>query len=287
VEFRFSKLNCLAITLSPAAAVDVLAQFIKRVGAGNQGIYSGEVAVLDGSTWNSFDLPPFVELAQAARAAGIVLAGGRHWPESMHDAMHKAGLTPLDSTGSDDAPESGPNSDASPSQEPAAGQENNRSGVPASSVNPASAHDAGADRSGTDAGTAGASGRDSLDAAPVVAHAAAATTLLIDQPVRSGQKIYARGCDAVIMASVNAGAEIIADGNIHVYGALRGRALAGASGNLKARIIATNFEPELVAIAGYYLTFENGFPGDSKNSPVKIHLEEQAKHLKIDPLNIR
>ena len=111
--------------------------------------------------------------------------------------------------------------------------------------------------------------------------------MLIDQPVRSGQKIYAKGCDAVIMGSVNPGAEIIADGNIHVYGTLRGRALAGASGNPNARIIATSFAPELVAIAGYYLTFENGFPADCENSPVKIHLENQASHLKIEPLNIR
>jgi len=77
-------------------------------------------------------------------------------------------------------------------------------------------------------------------------------TMVVDQAVRAGQRIWAQGSDLVIRGTVNAGAEVIADGNVHVYGTLRGRAIAGGADNLTARIFALNFEPELVSIAGYY-----------------------------------
>ncbi|WP_458096478.1 septum site-determining protein MinC [Roseomonas sp. WA12] len=77
-------------------------------------------------------------------------------------------------------------------------------------------------------------------------------TMVVDQAVRAGQRIWAQGSDLIIRGTVNAGAEVIADGNVHVYGTLRGRAIAGGSENLSARIFALNFEPELVSIAGYY-----------------------------------
>tara|TARA_R110002110_G_scaffold221049_6_gene435215 strand:+ start:911 stop:1696 length:786 start_codon:yes stop_codon:yes gene_type:complete len=86
------------------------------------------------------------------------------------------------------------------------------------------------------------------ESAPVEAEPA----LLITAPVRAGNRIYAQGRDIICTATVNAGAELIADGHVHVYGALRGRAIAGASGFEEARIFALNFDPELVAIAGFY-----------------------------------
>ncbi len=76
--------------------------------------------------------------------------------------------------------------------------------------------------------------------------------LLVTTPVRAGNRIYAQGRDIICTATVNAGAEIIADGHVHVYGALRGRAIAGASGFDEARIFALNFDPELISIAGLY-----------------------------------
>lgn len=94
---------------------------------------------------------------------------------------------------------------------------------------------------------------------------------IIDSPVRAGQRIYARG-DLIVTAAVNNGAEIIADGSIHVYAPLRGRALAGASGNLEARIFALNMEAELVSIAGVYRTFENGFPKGLAQKPAQVRL---------------
>lgn len=86
---------------------------------------------------------------------------------------------------------------------------------------------------------------------------AARPSLVISDPVRSGQRVHAQGCDLIVTATVNPGAEIIADGNIHVYGTLRGRAVAGAADDLEARIFALTFDPELVAIAGFYAVRES------------------------------
>jgi septum site-determining protein MinC len=100
----------------------------------------------------------------------------------------------------------------------------------------------------------------------------AAGTMIIDTPVRAGQRIYARGGDLIVTAVVNNGAEIIADGSIHVYNTLNGRALAGASGNAEARIFALSMSPELVSIAGVYSTFEEGFPAEHARKPTQISL---------------
>ena len=100
---------------------------------------------------------------------------------------------------------------------------------------------------------------------------AVAKTRLVTQPVRSGTQIYARGADLVVIAAVSPGAEIMADGNIHVYGALRGRALAGAGGDTEARIFCNQFEAELVSIAGHYLVSEQ-MPAAERGFPVQITL---------------
>lgn len=103
------------------------------------------------------------------------------------------------------------------------------------------------------------------------------TTLVIDRPLRSGQQAYARGGDLVVLAAVNAGAEVIADGSIHIYAPLRGRALAGASGATNARIFTTRFEAELVSIAGVYRTFESGVPDQLAGQPVQVQLSESTE----------
>ncbi|MFC4929381.1 septum site-determining protein MinC [Massilia sp. GCM10023247] len=96
--------------------------------------------------------------------------------------------------------------------------------------------------------------------------------LIVDTPVRAGQRVYARGCDLIVTAVVNNGAEIIADGSIHVYAPMHGRALAGASGNAESRIFGLALEPELVSIAGVYRTFDDGFPAELARQPAQIRL---------------
>jgi septum site-determining protein MinC len=96
--------------------------------------------------------------------------------------------------------------------------------------------------------------------------------LVINKPLRSGQQIYARGRDLVVLAMVNAGAEIIADGHIHVYAPLRGKAMAGARGNTEARIFALSLEAELISIAGVYRTSENPLPANIQGKPAQVRL---------------
>jgi len=93
----------------------------------------------------------------------------------------------------------------------------------------------------------------------------------VTQPVRSGTQIYARGGDLVVTAPVSPGAEIMADGNIHVYGALRGRALAGAGGDAEARIFCSRLEAELVSVAGRYLVSDQ-IPPEYRGLSVQIAL---------------
>ena len=108
-------------------------------------------------------------------------------------------------------------------------------------------------------------------------------TITLDKPLRSGQRFYAKGCDLIVTAMVSAGAEVIADGNIHVYAPLRGRALAGASGDKAARIFTTSLEAELVSVAGLYRTFESGVPADLARQPATVSLvgdgEQQRLHV--------
>jgi len=106
-------------------------------------------------------------------------------------------------------------------------------------------------------------------------------TMVITKPLRSGQKIYARGGDLVVLAMVNRGAEVIADGNIHVYAPLRGKAMAGARGNTQARIFSLCMEPELVSIAGIYRTTERELEGDVLGKPAQIHLSDDGKEKLI------
>ena len=109
-----------------------------------------------------------------------------------------------------------------------------------------------------------------------------ATTMVISKPLRSGQQVYARGGDLIVMASVNYGAEVIADGHIHVYAPLRGKAIAGAKGNTEARIFTTWLDPELVSIAGTYRTTEHPLPAEVTGKPTQVRLD--GERLVFEPL---
>jgi septum site-determining protein MinC len=120
-------------------------------------------------------------------------------------------------------------------------------------------------------------------AAEPVRLATSSQTMVVEKPLRSGQRIYAKG-DLVVLGLVSYGAEVIAEGNIHIYAPLRGRALAGVQGNHDARIFCTCLEPELISIAGIYRTTENPLPADVLGKAVQIWLEEEK--LMIEPLRL-
>lgn len=102
-----------------------------------------------------------------------------------------------------------------------------------------------------------------------------AASLMIDLPVRSGQTIYHPGGDVIILGAVSSGAEVVAGGSIHVYGTLRGRAMAGADGDMKARIFCRRIDAELLAIAGYYRTVDDLEP-ELRSKPVQAWLDGET-----------
>lgn len=99
-------------------------------------------------------------------------------------------------------------------------------------------------------------------------------TVLVADPVRTGQQVYAENADLIVTGTVSEGAELIADGNIHIYASMRGRALAGAKGRRDARIFIHSMQAELVSIAGIYRNFEQQLPEHLYRKPVQIHLQD-------------
>ena len=110
--------------------------------------------------------------------------------------------------------------------------------------------------------------------APVQTPAAGNPTVLVSTPVRTGQQVYAENADLIVTGAVSQGAELIADGNIHVYAPMRGRALAGAGGNRNARIFIHSMQAELVSVAGIYRNFEQDLPEHLHKKPVQISLQD-------------
>jgi septum site-determining protein MinC len=121
---------------------------------------------------------------------------------------------------------------------------------------------------------------------PLTPSPSLSVAMRIDKPLRSGQQVYAKGRDLIVMGMVNAGAEVIADGHIHVYGSLRGKAIAGARGNTEALIFAQAMEPELISIAGVYRTSENLLSKDLLGKPALVSLNSgpDGDKLLITPL---
>ncbi len=135
------------------------------------------------------------------------------------------------------------------------------------------------------------------DADPLPARAASSTTsapsptaaaphsssaLVITRPLRSGQRVYARHTDLVVIGMVSQGAEVIADGNVHVYGPLRGKAMAGARGDTSARIFTTHLDAELLAVAGVYRVVEDKLDRTLQNQPALVRLDGDT--LRIEAL---
>ena len=129
--------------------------------------------------------------------------------------------------------------------------------------------------------TAAAERTDTADQPKTSTRVSRTSSLVIERPVRSGQQVYAKSADLIVLAQSNAGAELVADGNIHVYGTLRGRALCGVHGDTSARIFCSSLEADLVSVAGHYKVLEE-VPAAVKNRPVQISLQDDQ--LLIEPL---
>ncbi len=107
-------------------------------------------------------------------------------------------------------------------------------------------------------------------------------TMIVDKPLRSGQRVYAKGADLVVLAVVSFGAEVIADGSVHVYAPLRGRAIAGALGNTDARIFTVCLEAQLISVAGIYRSGDTAVPAELRGKPAQVSL--QGEKLVLEAL---
>ncbi|SSW63881.1 septum site-determining protein MinC [Achromobacter agilis] len=119
-------------------------------------------------------------------------------------------------------------------------------------------------------------------ASPTPAAPQSSSALVITKPLRSGQRVYARHTDLVVIGMVSQGAEVIADGNVHVYGPLRGKAMAGARGDTSARIFTTHLDAELLAVAGVYRVVEDKLDRTLQNQPALVRLDGDT--LRIEAL---
>jgi len=248
IEFRNASLGATIAVLREAEPAR-LADALHMMLGGMPDFFSGEAAVLDFA--DLADLPARIDwtgLMSLLRRYRLQPVGVRNLPPELAAAARQAGLAILDDAELRDR-QNGP-----PPAPPAA---------PAPAPAPQSAP-------------------------PPPAAEPQAATLFVDRPLRSGQQVYARGGDLVLFAGMSNGAEVIADGSIHCYGPLRGRAIAGAQGDASARIVSTNFGPEIVSIAGIFRTFEQGIPEAvaGRAALVRLLAGESDYKLGIEPLQL-
>jgi septum site-determining protein MinC len=236
IEIKISTVVAISTILHSADPIAIDAA-LKQMTGGVSDFFEDEFAVIDvagiADEAAQVDWPALVALLKNYRLNAVAVRGA---PAALHDAIRGHGLFLDDGS-------SGARAVA-----PAAREETPAAPAPAPVPAPAPAP------------------------APTPAQVAPVQAMIVDTPVRAGQRIYARGTDLIITAVVNNGAEIIADGSIHVYAPLHGRALAGASGNAEARIFGLSMQPELVSIAGVYRTFDEGFPAELARQPAQIRL---------------
>lgn len=254
LDFKSATLYAVRLVLHSADPVrleEALAQRMKEAG----GFFENEPVVIDASRVDgAIDWPRLlVELRRHNLPAIGVVAEGRNL-----DGARQAGLTPVDLSTSTAAPRVV----AVPAAAPTAAQ------VPepiTEAIEPQLAAATPAP-------------------APAVSDmpAPASSAMIVNRPLRSGQRIYARNTDLVVIGMVSQGAEVIADGNVHVYGPLRGKAMAGARGNTSACIFTTQLDPELLAVAGVYRVIEDKLEARVHGKPALVSLENET--LKIEPI---
>jgi septum site-determining protein MinC len=247
VELKSATLEAMRALLHAADASSVAAALDARLGA-TPGFFSGEPVVIDASALPPDAAPDWAGIRDALARHALTAVAVQGVDDTAADAARALGFAVV----ADDAPP-----DRAPISEP----------VVEAVVEPVIEVDIAAAEAPE----------------PVVAPPAAARRAeIIDKPLRSGQRVYARGCDLIVLAMVSAGAEVIADGNIHIYAPLRGRALAGAAGDVQARIFTTCFEAELVSIAGVYRTFEHTAHSELLRKPAHVRLQEHEDKQVLD-----
>ncbi|MFT0850512.1 septum site-determining protein MinC [Achromobacter sp. F4_2707] len=256
LDFKSATLYAIRVVLHEAdtsALLDALAKRMNDAGA----FFEDEPVVVDASRIESpVDWPTLIEALRehSLHPVGVVATG------EQREAAVAAGLPAVELGGAPTRPAAAP----APEHE-----------VPAAAVIPEKATNS------TPAAEAPSEQAAASQPAPTLAEPAPAA-MIVNRPLRSGQRVYARSTDLIVIGMVSRGAEVIADGNIHVYGPMRGKAMAGARGDSNARIFTTELDPELVAIAGVYRVIETGLEPALKNKPAIISLSGES--LQIESL---
>jgi septum site-determining protein MinC len=267
LDFKSATLYAIRVVLQHADTKALVKALKKRM-ADAGAFYENEPVVIDaGSIDEVVDWAPLLKAFADHRLPVIgVVAQGENLA-----AAKACGLTAVDLSTS-------PVRNASDTQTAASVAEPVTANVPApaaadgaaSAAQPAVADQAAAPNSGKKSATNATTNTDTPAAAP---------TMVVRGPLRSGQRVYARHSDLIVMGVVSRGAEVIADGNIHVYGPLRGKAMAGARGDTAARIFTTALDAELVAVAGIYRVIDAKLPAELHQRPAVIQLQKDALHL--------
>jgi len=271
LEFKSATLYAIRVVLQRADTKDLIKALKKRM-ADAGAFFENEPVVIDAMRLDEvIDWAPLIEAFKKHKlpVIGVVAQG---------DNLARAqacGLTPVDLSAA-------PARHASDTQTAASVAEPVTASLPtpAASAEQSETSDTTTEIAAEPTGDARAS-----SAAPAssdtqtASTSSAAPTMVIKGPLRSGQRVYARNSDLIVMGVVSRGAEVIADGNIHIYGPLRGKAMAGARGDVAARIFTTGFDAELVAIAGIYRVIDVKLSAELHQKPVVIQLEKDALHI--------
>jgi septum site-determining protein MinC len=279
LDFKSATLYAVRLVLHSAETSTLLGELQKRLKEAGD-FFDGEPVVIDATALGTA-APDWKALARALGAANMPLIGAAA-PDALHSSLRKAGFaivslpTSREATGAAGSVHRDMPGAVEPAADRHAPAVQSASDTPA----PAVARSVPAVHAElvSEAGVADKAERPGEPAG----NDAIRPTLLLDRSVRSGQSVYARGADLIIVGTVSAGAEVIADGNIHVYGALRGKAMAGARGDEAARVFTTHLDAELVAVAGVYRVVETKLPDDVLQRPAAVRLHDGG--LRIEPL---
>lgn len=270
LDFKSANLYALRIVLQSADTEALQAALAKRMqDAGS--FFQNEPVVIDASRIEApIDWPVLLNALRDHELPPIgVVAEGANL-----EAARKAGLVPVELAAAPARPQVSVTDTAAP--------------APALDVEAAEVATApveSGDAESTDSAAAGDAKAEANGAAAPRTQAPqpAPAAMIVTRPLRSGQRVYARGTDLVVVGMVSQGAEVIADGNIHVYGPLRGKAMAGARGDTTARIFTTQLDPELLAIAGVYRVVEDRLPTPLHNRAAVVSLAGET--LNVTPLS--
>jgi len=277
LDFKSASLYALRLVLRSSDAAALVAALEARLDAAGD-FFIDEPTVIDAQALEQ--ATDWQALASVIRQRGLALVGVSA-PDALRDSISAAGLSCVTVGGG--APAVAPTDDGG---EAPVALARDAAGVaeisPAAPPEPDASEPPAAPEAQSAASVAAGEGLVVVPAPsnPVpTAGEFTRPTLILDRSLRSGQKVYARQADLVVIGMVSPGAEVIADGNIHVYGALRGKAMAGARGDEGARIFATQLDAELVAVAGVYRVIETRLPTDIHQKPATVRLRDGQLQL--------